>query len=77
MDHIVIKFYLFLEKYNNFKWLGPLQYPDKVREYLTEIDVYALVSGIDMSPLIATRSTIDEKTCCCYKCWWNTRIDEG
>ncbi len=40
-----------LEKYDNFKWLGPLQYPDKVREYLTEIDVYALVSGIDMSPL--------------------------
>ena len=37
--------------YENFKWLGPLQYPDKVREYLTEIDVYALVSGIDMSPL--------------------------
>ena len=40
-----------LGKYDNFKWLGPLQYPDKVREYLTEIDVYALVSGIDMSPL--------------------------
>ena len=40
-----------LEKYDNFKWLGPLQYPDKVRQYLTEIDVYALVSGIDMSPL--------------------------
>jgi glycosyltransferase involved in cell wall biosynthesis len=39
-----------LEKYDNFKWLGPLQYPDKIREYLTEIDVYALVSGIDMSP---------------------------
>jgi len=40
-----------LEKYDNFKWLGALDYPDKVREYLTEIDVYALVSGIDMSPL--------------------------
>ena len=39
-----------LGKYDNFKWLGSLQYPDKVREYLTEIDVYALVSGIDMSP---------------------------
>ena len=39
-----------LGKYDNFKWLGPLQYPDKVREYLTEIDVYALVSGLDMSP---------------------------
>lgn len=40
-----------LGKYENFKWLGAMQYPDKVREYLSEIDVYALVSGIDMSPL--------------------------
>ena len=39
-----------LSKYSNFKWLGPMQYPDKVREYLSEIDVYALVSGIDMAP---------------------------
>ena len=37
-----------LEKYENFKWLGPLQYPDKVREYLSEIDIYALISGLDM-----------------------------
>ncbi|MFM8659683.1 MAG: glycosyltransferase family 4 protein [Candidatus Nitrosotenuis sp.] len=40
-----------LSKYKNFKWLGHMQYPDRVREYLSEIDVYALVSGIDMSPL--------------------------
>ena len=40
-----------LEKYDNFEWLGALQYPDKVREYLSEIDIYALISGIDMSPL--------------------------
>ena len=40
-----------LEKYDNFVWLGALEYPDKIREYLTEIDIYALVSGIDMSPL--------------------------
>jgi glycosyltransferase involved in cell wall biosynthesis len=40
-----------LSKYKNFKWLGTLEYPDKVREYLSEIDVYALCSGIDMSPL--------------------------
>lgn len=40
-----------LGKYDNFKWLGSLEYPDKVRKYLSEIDVYALVSGIDMSPL--------------------------
>ncbi len=40
-----------LSKYKNFHWLGPLEYPDKVREYLAAIDVYALASGIDMSPL--------------------------
>ena len=50
-----------LEKHDNFKWLGPLQYPDKVREYLTEIDVYALVSGIDMSPLTLQEAQLMKK----------------
>ena len=50
-----------LGKYDNFKWLGPLQYPDKVREYLTEIDVYALVSGIDMSPLTLQEAQLMKK----------------
>src|SRR3989344_1551338 len=36
-----------LEKYDNFKWLGSLQYPDQVRQFLTEIDVYALISGLE------------------------------
>lgn len=36
-----------LEKYNNFKFIGRLQYPEQVRQYLTEIDVYALVTGLD------------------------------
>ncbi|HXG14422.1 MAG TPA: glycosyltransferase [Candidatus Nitrosotenuis sp.] len=40
-----------LKNYENFKWLGHMQYPDKVREYLSEIDVYLLLSGIDMAPL--------------------------
>ena len=40
-----------LDKYDNFHWLGNLQYPDKVREYLSEIDVYALISGMDLAPL--------------------------
>lgn len=39
-----------LEKFKNFKWLGHLDYPDGVRDYLSEIDVYALVTGLDMSP---------------------------
>ena len=50
-----------LKKYDNFKWLGPLQYPDKVREYLTEIDVYALVSGMDMSPLTLQEAQLMRK----------------
>jgi glycosyltransferase involved in cell wall biosynthesis len=40
-----------LEKHSNFHYLGPLQYPDKVREYLTEIDVYAFPTGMDTTPL--------------------------
>jgi len=39
-----------LQKYPNFKWLGHLHYPNEVQEYLAEIDVYALISGMDMSP---------------------------
>ena len=41
----------FLEKYENFKWLGKLEYPRKIRQFLSEIDIYALLTGIDMSPL--------------------------
>ena len=40
-----------LEKYENFKWLGKLEHPNEVKKYLSEIDVYALISGIDMSPV--------------------------
>jgi glycosyltransferase involved in cell wall biosynthesis len=39
-----------LEKYENFHWLGPLNYPSGVRKFLTEIDICALVSGLDMLP---------------------------
>ena len=50
-----------LEKYDNFKWLGPLQYPDKVREYLSEIDVYALITGMDLAPLSLKEAQLMEK----------------
>lgn len=50
-----------LKKYENFKWLGPLQYPDKVREYLSSIDVYALASGMDMSPLTLQEAQLMER----------------
>jgi len=50
-----------LSKYDNFKWLGQLKYPDDVRKFLSEIDVYALVSGIDMSPLTLQEASLMEK----------------
>jgi len=50
-----------LEKYENFHWLGSLEYPDKVRQFLTEIDVYALMSGIDMSPHTLLEAGLMEK----------------
>jgi len=50
-----------LKKYENFHWLGALQYPDKVREYLSEIDIYVLISGIDMSPLTLLEAQLMEK----------------
>ena len=49
-----------LEKYENFHWIGSLEYPNKVREFLTEIDVYALISGIDMSPLTLQEAQLME-----------------
>ena len=50
-----------LNKHDNFHWLGRLQYPDKVREYLSEIDVYALVTGVDMSPLSLKEAQLIKK----------------
>ena len=40
-----------LEKYDNFHYLGTLGYPDEVRKYLTEIDIYAIPTGLDAMPL--------------------------
>ena len=50
-----------LDKFKNFKWLGSLDYPKRVRQFLTEIDVYALLSGIDMSPLTLQEAQLMEK----------------
>ena len=50
-----------LEKYPNFKWLGNLDYPDKVKEYLDGIDIYALISGMDMSPHTLLEASLMEK----------------
>lgn len=39
-----------LRKYSNFQYLGRLKYPDGVRKFLTEVDIYALLSGLDTFP---------------------------
>ena len=43
-----------LEKFKNFKWLGRLQYPDEVRAFLESIDIYALITGMDLAPVSYT-----------------------
>ena len=40
-----------LDGFENFHWLGSLQYPDKVREFLSEIDVYLFPTRMDTTPL--------------------------
>ena len=40
-----------LEKFNNFKWLGRLEYPKDIRKFLSTIDIYALITGMDLAPL--------------------------
>ena len=50
-----------LNKFENFVWLGSLNYPDQVRKFLDEIDVYGLISGIDMSPLTLQEAQLMKK----------------
>ena len=50
-----------LEKFDNFHWLGHLKYPDQVRQFFSEIDIYALVSGIDMSPHTLLEASLMKK----------------
>ena len=50
-----------LNKFENFKWLGRLEYPDRVREFLETIDVYALITGMDLAPLTLKEAQLMEK----------------
>ena len=50
-----------LEKFDNFHWLGRLEYPDKVRKFLETIDVYALITGMDLAPLTIKEAQLMEK----------------
>jgi glycosyltransferase involved in cell wall biosynthesis len=36
-----------LGKFKNFKWLGKLSYPVQVRQFLSSIDLYVLLTGYD------------------------------
>ena len=40
---------------------GSMNYPDQVRNFLDEIDVYGLISGIDMSPLTLQEAQLMKK----------------
>ena len=50
-----------IEKFDNFHWLGSLSYPDKVREYLSEIDIYAIITGMDTTPLSLKEAQLMKK----------------
>lgn len=50
-----------LAEFENFKWLGRLQYPEEVSEFLSSIDIYALISGMDMAPLTLKEAQLLEK----------------
>ena len=42
-------------------YLNTLDYPDTVRQYLTEIDIYALPTGMDTTPLSCREAMAMEK----------------
>ena len=50
-----------LRMYKNFHWLGKLEYPDKIREFLSEIDVYALITGMDLAALSLKEAQLMKK----------------
>ena len=50
-----------LSKFKNFKWLGRLQYPEKVREFLSSVNVYALITGMDLAPLTLKEAQLLKK----------------
>jgi len=50
-----------LEKFENFHWLGRLEYPEHIRKFLETIDVYALITGMDLAPLTLKEAQLMEK----------------
>ena len=50
--------------FDNFHWLGKFpweEYPENIRQFLTEIDIYALVTGMDTTPLSCREAMSMEK----------------
>ena len=50
-----------LSEFENFQWLGRLQYPNEVSTFLSSIDIYALISGMDLAPLTLKEAQLMEK----------------
>ena len=50
-----------LEQFSNFKWLSRMKYPDEVKDFLSEIDVYALITGMDTAPLTLKEAQLMQK----------------
>ena len=50
-----------LDKYENFKWLGRLEYPEDIRKFLETIDIYALITGMDLAPLTLKEAQLMKK----------------
>ena len=47
-----------LNVHKNFHWLGSLTYPEKIRDFISEIDIFALFSGLDMTPLSVLEASL-------------------
>jgi len=56
-----------LGQFKNFVWLGKLKHPDEVRRYLTEIDIYALISGLEMAGISLLEAELMKKPVICTK----------
>ena len=65
-----------LGKHDNFHSLGSLQYPDKIRDFLSEIDVYALITGMEGTPLSLKEAQLMEKPVIATKVGGNAEIME-
>ena len=50
-----------LERHPNFKGLGAIDYPEGIRRFLSEIDIYALFTGLDMAPTSLREALLMEK----------------